>query len=71
MKDADIILLQEMGCLSVKTIAGHVEYNYVYYRPVIHNSQQKQFGNARARNNKEASDDLPIWIELEVDEKRQ
>jgi len=46
LKDADVILLQEMDAEGVEKIAQALEYNYVYYPAVIHPIHGKDFGNA-------------------------
>ncbi len=46
MKEADIILLQEMNEEGVDKIAKSLEYNYVYYPASIHTHHGKNFGNA-------------------------
>jgi endonuclease/exonuclease/phosphatase family metal-dependent hydrolase len=46
LKDADIILLQEMNEEGVDKIAKSLEYNYVYYPASIHTHHGKNFGNA-------------------------
>lgn len=46
LKDADIILLQEMDKDGVKKIADTLQYNYIYYPAVIHPLHGKDFGNA-------------------------
>jgi endonuclease/exonuclease/phosphatase family metal-dependent hydrolase len=46
LKDADIILLQEMDETGTEAIAQALEYNYVYYPASIHSHNDKNFGNA-------------------------
>jgi len=46
LKEADIILLQEMNEEGVDKIAKSLEYNYVYYPASIHTHHGKNFGNA-------------------------
>jgi len=46
LKDADIILLQEMDETGTEEIAQALGYNYVYYPASIHNRHDKNFGNA-------------------------
>jgi len=46
IKDADIILLQEMDKEGVQKIADTLKYNYVYYPAVVHPLHKKDFGNA-------------------------
>ena len=46
LKEADIILLQEMNEEGVDRIAKSLEYNYVYYPASIHTHHGKNFGNA-------------------------
>jgi endonuclease/exonuclease/phosphatase family metal-dependent hydrolase len=46
LKDADIILLQEMDETGTEEIAQALGYNYVYYPASIHNRHNKNFGNA-------------------------
>jgi endonuclease/exonuclease/phosphatase family metal-dependent hydrolase len=46
LKDADIILLQEMDETGTEAIAQTLEYNYVYYPASIHSHNDKNFGNA-------------------------
>ena len=46
LKDADIILLQEMDKKGVEKISSELKYNYIYYPAVIHPIHGKDFGNA-------------------------
>jgi len=46
LKEADIILLQEMNEEGVDKIAESLEYNYVYYPASIHTHHGNNFGNA-------------------------
>jgi endonuclease/exonuclease/phosphatase family metal-dependent hydrolase len=46
LKDADIILLQEMDETGTEAIAQALGYNYVYYPASIHSRSDKNFGNA-------------------------
>lgn len=46
LKDADIVLLQEMDAAGVETISRLLSYNYVYYPAVLHSAHDKEFGNA-------------------------
>lgn len=46
LKDADIILLQEMDPDSTKSVAKALRYNYVYFPASIHSKHCKDFGNA-------------------------
>jgi endonuclease/exonuclease/phosphatase family metal-dependent hydrolase len=46
LKDADIILLQEMDETGTEAIAQALGYNFVYYPASIHNRHDKNFGNA-------------------------
>lgn len=46
LKDADIILLQEMDQISVEKMAQSLGYNFVYYPGSIHNIHAKDIGNA-------------------------
>jgi endonuclease/exonuclease/phosphatase family metal-dependent hydrolase len=46
LKDADVLLLQEMDRQGVERIAQQLRYNYVYYPAIIHPHHQKEFGNA-------------------------
>jgi endonuclease/exonuclease/phosphatase family metal-dependent hydrolase len=46
LKDADIILLQEMDETGAQAIAQALSYNYVYYPASIHYHSDKNFGNA-------------------------
>jgi len=46
LKEADIILLQEMNEEGVDKIAKSLECNYVYYPASIHTHHGKNFGNA-------------------------
>jgi len=46
LKDADIILLQEMTPEEVKRIAKALDYNYVFYPAILHPVLKKDFGNA-------------------------
>ena len=46
LKNADIILLQEMDNEHTREIAAALQYNYVYYPASIHPHHEKDFGNA-------------------------
>ncbi len=46
LKDADIILLQEMNEDATKLIAESLGYNYVYYPIVYYTKHKRNFGNA-------------------------
>jgi endonuclease/exonuclease/phosphatase family metal-dependent hydrolase len=46
LKDADILLLQEMDEVGVERIAEELAYNYVYYPASVHRRHNKNFGNA-------------------------
>ncbi|MEA3441045.1 MAG: endonuclease/exonuclease/phosphatase family protein [Chloroflexota bacterium] len=46
LKDADVLLLQEMDEDSVEIIAQRLFYNYVYYPASIHPRKGNNFGNA-------------------------
>jgi len=46
LKDADIVLLQEMDNTGTRRIAEALQYNYVYYPANIHPNHDKDFGNA-------------------------
>ena len=46
LKDADIVLLQEMDNEGARQIADALRYNYVYYPANIHPHHDKDFGNA-------------------------
>lgn len=46
LKDADIILLQEMDETGTEAIAQALGYNFVYYPASIHGRHDKNFGNA-------------------------
>ena len=46
LRDADILLLQEMDEVVVKTIAETLDYNYVYFPASIHTEHGRNFGNA-------------------------
>ena len=46
LKDADVLLLQEMDEDSVEIIAQRLLYNYVYYPASIHPRNVNNFGNA-------------------------
>lgn len=46
LKDADILLLQEMDQAGVEKIAQALNYNYVYYPAVFHPIPKQNFGNA-------------------------
>lgn len=46
LKDADIILLQEMDERGCESIARALQYDYVYYPSVIHRHHHKNLGNA-------------------------
>ena len=46
LRDADILLLQEVDLAGVETIAQRLQYNYVYYPAFFSRRFQKEFGNA-------------------------
>ena len=46
LRDADIILLQEMDKHSIEKVAQALGYNYIYYPAAIHRRHNRQFGNA-------------------------
>lgn len=46
IRDADILLLQEMDAEGVEAIAQALHYDYVYYPASIHVQHGKDFGNA-------------------------
>jgi endonuclease/exonuclease/phosphatase family metal-dependent hydrolase len=46
LRDADIILLQEMDETGIEKIAQSLGYNYVYYPAAIHRRHNRLFGNA-------------------------
>lgn len=46
LKDADILLLQEMDAEGVEQIAKALKYDYVYYPASIHRRHGKEFGEA-------------------------
>lgn len=46
LKDADILLLQEMDEAGAEVIAQALHYNYVYFPASIHSHHGKNFGNA-------------------------
>lgn len=46
LRDADILLLQEIDLDGVETIAQRLQYNYVYYPAFFSRRLQKEFGNA-------------------------
>lgn len=46
LKDADILLLQEMDAAGVEKIAKALNYEYVYYPASIHRRHGKRFGEA-------------------------
>ncbi len=46
LRDADVLLLQEMDAAGVRQIAAVLGYNYVYYPAVVHPLHKKDFGNA-------------------------
>jgi endonuclease/exonuclease/phosphatase family metal-dependent hydrolase len=46
LRNADIILLQEMDTEGVKILAERLKYNYVYYPASVHTKHHKEFGNA-------------------------
>ncbi|MDT8272714.1 MAG: endonuclease/exonuclease/phosphatase family protein [Desulfomonilia bacterium] len=46
LRDADVILLQEMDMEGTQQIAQTLKYNYVYYPAVLHPRYNKKFGNA-------------------------
>ncbi|MDX1435829.1 MAG: endonuclease/exonuclease/phosphatase family protein, partial [Anaerolineales bacterium] len=46
LRDADVLLLQEMNLEAVETIAGQLAYDYVFTPSTIHPRYGKEFGNA-------------------------
>jgi len=46
IRDADVLLLQEMDEASVDAIARELDYNYVYYPATIHPHHEKNYGTA-------------------------
>ena len=46
LKDADVLLLQELDEVSLDLLAQRLKYNYVYYPATIHHHHDKNFGNA-------------------------
>lgn len=46
LKNADIILLQEMDEVGTQSIAQTLGYNFVYFPASIHNRNNRNFGNA-------------------------
>jgi endonuclease/exonuclease/phosphatase family metal-dependent hydrolase len=46
LRDADIILLQEMDEVGVAHLAGSLALNYVYASPGLHQQSGRHFGNA-------------------------
>jgi endonuclease/exonuclease/phosphatase family metal-dependent hydrolase len=46
LRNADIILLQEMDEVGTEKIAKTLKYNYIYYPATIHMENDKNFGNA-------------------------
>lgn len=46
LKDADIILLQEMDEAGTEYVAKALDYNYVYFPASVHQFHDKNFGNA-------------------------
>ena len=46
LKNADVLLLQEMDEIGVERLAQDLGYNYVYYPATIHPRHNKKFGNA-------------------------
>lgn len=46
LKDADVLLLQEMVPNAVKKISEALNYNYIYYPALLHPTLEQDFGNA-------------------------
>jgi len=46
LRNADILLLQEMDEVGVERIAKSLKYNYIYFPASIHTHHNKDFGNA-------------------------
>jgi endonuclease/exonuclease/phosphatase family metal-dependent hydrolase len=46
LRDADVLLLQEMDQVSVDAIARELDFNYVYYPATIHPHHEKNYGTA-------------------------
>lgn len=46
LRDADVILLQEMDSEGVHAMAKRLQYDYIYYPAAVHSTHDKGFGNA-------------------------
>ena len=46
LRDADVILLQEMDPDGVYEMAKRLQYDYIYYPAALHPTHDKGFGNA-------------------------
>lgn len=46
LKDADIILLQEMDAQGSELVAKALRYNFIYYPASVHGKHDRHFGNA-------------------------
>lgn len=46
LKNASILLLQELDSVGAERIAGELGYNYVYFPASIHHKTDREFGNA-------------------------
>ncbi|MBF0484282.1 MAG: endonuclease/exonuclease/phosphatase family protein [Candidatus Omnitrophica bacterium] len=71
LKDADILLLQEMDEVGVKRIAKELKYNYVYYPAVLHQHNDKDFGNAILSKWKMSDDEKIILPHFKLNQKQR
>lgn len=46
LRDADLLLLQEMSAQGVEQLAQTLSYNYVFYPAAMHRQRQEEYGNA-------------------------
>jgi endonuclease/exonuclease/phosphatase family metal-dependent hydrolase len=46
LRDADVLLLQEMDAEGVETLAQTLHYNYVFYPAAFHRQRKEEYGNA-------------------------
>jgi endonuclease/exonuclease/phosphatase family metal-dependent hydrolase len=70
LRDADILLLQELDVDAAKALAQDMHYNYVYYPAVLDRERRKEYGNAvlskwplRDAKKVVLPNSLPGWLE--------
>lgn len=46
LRDADILLLQEINLEGVEMLAQYLQYNYIFYPAAFHRQRRQEYGNA-------------------------